>query len=186
MGTPKGSLSAKQRAQDMQYNERVVTAQELALQGHTWGEIAKIMGVDYKTPRNQIIKANAALLEKQDDFAEQLLAKWDAELLEGQAFCISILDKVQLELAKLALQSRVPADKIQTVEKRGLLALDRYSKLVARHAALRGMNENGRAVGVTILGVASITIALPGAPQQPTAPEPRTVEGALAHTDDSE
>ncbi len=191
MGVKNGDLSTAQRISELELSDRGAKVMALALDGMTWQGIADELGVSYNTARRDIIKANKAALEKRDKLAASMLAKMGAELNEGQAFCMAVVEDVQRELALLekANISRGRADKKSKLEKRALLALDRYDKLAHRYATLMGMVESGRA-SVTIQGVSTIQLTLGGVPVEPLPeppPEgPGTVEGTLVKRDDTE
>ena len=182
MGTNKSALSAKQRGQDFLRNDRAVEVLDYALEGLTWRQIAETTGVSYETVRKDIIKANKAALEKRDDLAQRNLAIMTATLEENLNILNSVIQDIELEKTE---SKTLSPDKKAKLEKRQLLAMDRVDKLIHRQATLLGMTDQ-RAAGVTIQGVASITIQLPGGPLPATTEEPPTIPGTLVHSDDSE
>ncbi len=187
MGVANGDKSAKQRAQALELSHRGTEIAEMALSGMTWTAIGKELGVAPNTARNHVIRANKALLQKREDLAEQLLSKMQVDIYEQLAFNMSIIANVQVELEKERGKESVSLDKIIKHEKRALLTEDRNDRLYHRLASLSGLAETTR-TGGAVIGVASITINLGGAP--PPAPAPTeqalTVEGTLVHSDDSE
>lgn len=170
MGLNKSDTSSTEQAKAIERAERGAEVMALALSGLTYAAIGKQLGVSTSTARNDLIRSNRAALQERDELAEKMLAKMSADLQQNLNFCNAIVERVDGEIANIPRVSaqEKPKRDIAALEKRALLSIDRADRIIHRFASLTGMYpHDGRVGGVTIQGVASITIALPhGSPTE--------------------
>jgi len=162
MAVGRDKNSAKETALALGREERAGKVLDMALDGMSWVAIGKALGVSRETARQDVLRANRSALEKRDELAEKMIAMMSANLQESINFSMSIIERVENEIARVIADENSKRD-LSEIERRGLLAADRLDRATHRFASLTGLYpHDGGGNKLFVQGSATITIELPG------------------------